>query len=199
MSFNNHPNYDFKPDPEFAAAYRRLYDSIQPSEQLLAATRRLYAQPGPAVNRSRYFWPAAAASLCAACLLLAFSVQLWPQPDELTALNTNTMKMRSAAQQSEQEAAIAGGADAAATKDRMAELPEQYPENAWQSRMAERTAPENPKTDVTAEQDGPEMCSLPLYEYDCLKLSDSAPSIEIIKIQHLANFILKTLNWLVLW
>lgn len=69
----------------FAPAYRELFDNIRPSEQLLTATRSLYTtRPRQTLAFPRRVWPAAAASLCAACLLLTIGLQLWPQPEEIS-------------------------------------------------------------------------------------------------------------------
>lgn len=57
----------------FKEDYRALFDQLQPSDQLLAATAAMRRRPNPKPGR-RVRLPAVAVSLCTICLLLAGSL-----------------------------------------------------------------------------------------------------------------------------
>lgn len=57
----------------FKEDYRALFDQLQPSEQLLAATAALNRRPNPQPGR-RFRLPTVAVGLCTICLLLAGSI-----------------------------------------------------------------------------------------------------------------------------
>lgn len=57
----------------FKEDYRALFDQLQPSEQLLAATAAMRRRPNPKPGR-RFRLPAVAVSLCTICLLIAGSL-----------------------------------------------------------------------------------------------------------------------------
>ncbi len=76
----------------FKEDYRAIFDQLQPSEQLLAATAALNSRPNPTRSR-RFRLPAAAVSLCTICLLLTGvvvgSLQLGqPSENQQTTLRT---------------------------------------------------------------------------------------------------------------
>ena len=77
MTFDKNPDHN----APFTANYRKLFDTIRPSERLLATTRSLYTA-APRQTPAFRLWPAAA-TLCAACLLLTIGLQFWPQPKEI--------------------------------------------------------------------------------------------------------------------
>lgn len=175
-------NFDKNSDlnATFAPAYRELFDNIRPSEQLLTATRSLYtARPRQTLAFPRRVWPAAAASLCAACLLLTIGLQFWPQPI-----------VRTASQPPEQSVARSVMQDETAT--------ERSAYNTEQSIM--------PLSDNTVAHNTPEICSYPLRKQNDQALKPFIRPTEFIHCSKPANiwqimphWAARALSWLTLW
>lgn len=187
MTFNNESDFD----AAIAPVYRELFDQIQPSGQLLAATRLLCT--GPTAKPAKRILPAAAATLCAACLLLAFGLALWPQPEDLS---TNP----------DAQLSVASNLDESAT-------PALNPENAPQSRMAQATpAAGIDEPNLAQEMDSAnmqELCALPLAKQTDSASKPFVKPTDAAILRHcpaasaiywlMPNWAARAINWLTMW
>ncbi len=191
MTFNNQTDFD----SAIAPIYRELFDKIQPSEQLLNATSRLYnnsTQPSVQTRLPNYFRPVAA-TLCAACLLLTLGIALWPQPENLT---PNGDAQLSVASNLDNSAPAAPGPESA-PRNRMAATP------TAQGIDALNMPPEYAADTV------PELCALPLAKQSDFARKPFVKPTDAAILGHcpaasaiywlMPNWAARTINWLTLW
>lgn len=179
----------------FASAYRELFDNIRPSEQLLAATRGLYTarsqQPGGWRKPAFRLWPAAAASLCAACLLLTIGLHFWPQPEEI-APPANTLRT---ADQLTESYAVNNSLPQDNPKVRTAPAP-----------AAEQNQNIEPMSMDSTAENTPELCAYPLAKQNDQAYKPFIKPAEFIRLnkpgniwQLMPQWAARALNWLTLW